>query len=146
MKQPLIENLSYRKRISTFYDKSFIANLSFLYINGGFKVLYTVALSELLREHYGLNPDELQVAEAFMLFPWDFKILYGVICDTLSLPGFSKSPKRGYILLFSIVQFICLFMSGAYVFESSVTLVNLFFVSSLAGAFMDVVIDGITCM
>jgi hypothetical protein len=81
-----------------------------------------------------------------MLFPWDFKILYGVICDTLSLPKFEKSPKRGYILLFSIIQFVSLFLSGAYVFEKSVTLINMFFISSLAGAFMDVVIDGITCM
>ena len=122
-----------------------MANLSFLYINGGFKVLYTVALMEILRVTYGLNPDELQVAEAFMLFPWDFKILYGIICDTLSLPRFEKAPKRGYIILFSIIQFVCLFLSGAFVFEKSVTLINMFFISSLSGAFMDVVIDGITC-
>ena len=94
---------SYWRRICTRYDRSFIANLACLYINGGFKVLFSVALQEILRVKYKLSPTELQVTFAFIMFPWDFKILYGIICDTVKLPFFSDSPKRGYLMLFALI-------------------------------------------
>ena len=55
---PLPES-SFLKRVLSQYDKSFIANLAFLYINGGFKVLYDVALKEMFKTVYKLSPNEL---------------------------------------------------------------------------------------
>ena len=88
----------------------------------------------------------MQLASTFIMSSWDIKIIYGIIVDVFKLPGFSNGPKRGYILIFSLVQMICLLLAGLFKFESSVTLVNMFFVISLAGAFMDTVIDGINCV
>lgn len=140
---------SFWRRISTNYDPSFIANLACLYVNGGCKVFYSVALQEILRVKYKLSPTELQVAFAFIMFPWDFKILYGIICDTVKLPFFADSPKRGYLMLFALLQGTCLAVAGANQFpgeDGGATLVWLFFVCSLCGAFMDCVIDGVTCI
>jgi hypothetical protein len=86
----------------------------------------------------------LNIVNAFIVFPWDFKILYGIICDTIKLPYFSKSPKRGYIILFAIIQFSVLFASASIVFDNYKTLELMFFIASFCGAFMDVVIDGLT--
>ena len=47
----------YFERLSTNYDNSFIANLSLIYVNGGFKVLYSVALMDIFKNTYGLEPD-----------------------------------------------------------------------------------------
>ena len=74
------------------------------------------------------------------------KIFYGIICDTVKLPGFGSGPKRGYILVFAVVQVIVLTTSGIVEFDSKYTLINMFFVASLCGAFMDCVIDGINCV
>ena len=55
----------YKRRANTYfgrlraYDRSFTANLAFLYINGGFKVLYSVALKEMFKSYYKLSPNEL---------------------------------------------------------------------------------------
>ena len=86
----------------------------------------------------------MQIVDAFIMFPWDFKILYGIICDTVKLPYFSRSPKRGYIMLFALFQFSVLFSSASIVFKSYKTLELMFFIASLCGAFMDVAIDGLT--
>jgi len=134
------------KRIWKTYERSFVLNLAFLYINGGFKVLYDVALKEMFKSIYKLSPNELQVAEAFIIFPWDFKIFYGIICDTIMLPGFRNGPKRGYLIIFSTIQCTFLLMAGLFEFSSANTLVNIFFMCSLCGAFMDCVIDGVTCI
>jgi hypothetical protein len=133
-------------RIFTQYDTSFVANLALLYVNGGFKVLYTVALQEIGKTVYGLSPDALQLSSAFVLLPWDFKILYGITCDTIALPGFKDAPKKGYLILFSTIQCFCLFWAGIYQFESWYSIPPLFFMCSLCGAFMDVVIDGLSCI
>ena len=104
-KEPLLqlEKTSFLGRITANYDRSFVSNLAFLYVNGGFKVLYSVALKEILKSNYGMSPNQLQVAEAFILFPWDFKILYGIVADTIILPCFSLAPRRGWVLIFSLV-------------------------------------------
>jgi hypothetical protein len=35
--------------------------------------------------------------------PWDFKLLYGIMVDTVSPPGFKESPKKGYLMVFSVI-------------------------------------------
>ena len=74
-----------------------------LYVNGGFKRLYDVALKEMGKTTYKLSPNELQVGEAFIILPWDFKVFYGITCDTIKLPFYSDSPKKGYLMLFSVI-------------------------------------------
>ena len=120
-----------------------------IYVNGGMKILYGLVLREIFRTYYKIELDELQTIMAFLLTPWDFKFFYGLVCDTVRIPfiqSFQAAPRRGYILIFSFIQFGCLISSGLWVFENYQWLVVLFWMSSLCGAFMDVVIDGICCV
>ena len=95
---------------------------------------------------YKLSPNELQVGEAFIMLPWDFKILYGITCDTIRLPFMSDSPKKGYLMFFAIIQCSCLAYAGFFEIQSWLNVTYIFFTCSLCGAFMDVVIDGLVCI
>ena len=91
-----------------------------------------------------MTPDQIQVSMTFITTPWDVKILYGIISDTVKLPFFAEAPKKGYIILFSLINVICLACNGLITYESSKPLMMIFFVSNVCGAFTDCVIDGIT--
>ena len=55
-----------------------------------------------------------------MVMPWDFKVAYGIIGDTIKIPFFFKdSPKRGYIVICSLIQATLLFWSAFYIFEDA---------------------------
>ena len=95
---------------------------------------------------YNLSADEITEYMMVIFLPWDFKILYGIICDTVVLPYMGRSPKRGYIILLSSIQLICLSLSAMIVFESAKPLKYIFFLNALCIAFVDVVIDGINCI
>jgi hypothetical protein len=144
--EKVLKDKNYLKRVWSSYEHSFVLNLALLYVNGGFKVLYDVALKEMFRTFYKMSPNELQVAEAFIIMPWDFKIFYGIICDTIKIPFYNAGPKRGYLIIFSTLQCILLLMVGLFQFENPSAVINLVFMCSFCGAFMDVVIDGITCI
>ena len=51
----------------------------------------------------GSSGQLLQAGMALVMFPWDFKVVYGIICDTTNLPFFKESPKKGYLLMFSFI-------------------------------------------
>lgn len=139
-------DLSFMKRIWRTYDHSFIGLLGLTYVNGGFKVLYTIVLQEMFKSKYMLGPDKLQVALAFITLPWNLKIFYGIVSDTIPVPFFKGASKKGYLFVFSVVQTICLLLAAIVDFESSEVLLYIFFICSLCGAFMDVVIYGVACI
>jgi hypothetical protein len=91
-------------RLNKFYDKAFLLCLGSIYANNGFQTLYSVCLNPIFKNHYGLSPTEMQLKRAFIVMPWDFKVLFGIIGDTIRIPfWFRNSPKRGYIVLSSLV-------------------------------------------
>ena len=53
-------------------------------------MLYRVVFQEILRKDYEMQLDKLQVVMSFVMAPWDFKVLYGIVCDTVRIP-FVKS-------------------------------------------------------
>ena len=77
------------------------------------------------------------------MLPWELKLLYGVICDTVLLPGYEGSPKKGYMILMGVIQTISLLLIASIEFQHYQAYMALIFLVSLSGAFMDVVIDGI---
>jgi MFS family permease len=78
------------------------------------------------------------------MLPWDFKIIYGIITDTIILPKFEQSPKRGYIIIWGAIQTVALLLLAFFELDSYKIFCVLIFTVSLSGAFMDVVIDGLT--
>lgn len=118
-------------------------------MNGGLKVLYRVVLLEIFRSRYNLKLDTIQLVMTFVSIPWDYKVIYGVICDSVKIKcvrSFKMAPRRGYLLIFSAIQACCLLLSGIFHFQNYHVLMWLFFTCSLCGAFMDTVIDGICCV
>ena len=72
---------------------------------------------EIFRKQYSMDADRLQLTMAFIGLPWDFKILYGVITDTVRLPcfeSFVRAPRRAYIMLFAFLQAIFLIFAGLF--------------------------------
>ena len=73
MEEPLIEKEEEKKKphllkrlMNGPFERSFISNLAFLYVNGGFQTLYTVALQKMLKNTYAQTPTQIQLATAFI--------------------------------------------------------------------------------
>jgi hypothetical protein len=77
------------------------------------------------------------------MIPWEFKLLYGIICDTVLLPGYERSPKKGYMICMGVLQSIALLFVASIEFNNYLVFMYLITLVSFCGAFMDVVIDGI---
>ena len=86
------------------------------------------------------------MAMTFIYLPWDFKIIYGIMADTVRPPGFSTSPRRGYLVYMSLLQEILLISVGLFKFKTAGWVVNLIMVSNISSAFLDAVINGICCV
>ena len=134
------------KRIMTTYDRKFVWLLALLYTNGGFKALFLTVAQEMFKTQYHQGPDQLQITLAYILFPWNFKIFYGIISDTMAIPGTSKAKNKGYLIFFSVVQLIALLFISFKDYESSDSLLFLLIIVSFSGAFLDVVVDGVSCI
>ena len=135
------------RRICSIYDRSFITNLALVYINGGlFQSLNNVALRAIFKTTYHFNPTQLQVQMAFNILPWDFKLFYGIIADTVVLPCFKKESRKGWIIIFSLVVLVCMLFVLLMEIESSRIFGIIFFTVSISTAFMDTTIDAITCV
>ena len=121
-----------------------------LYINGAaLRQFLDLVFREIMRTEYGAEIDELQLFMTFVFIPWDFKILFGIITDTVKLPlgaSFNKAPRRGYIMLLAFIQAVCLLVAAFYKFEYKIYFFWLFFTVAFCSCFMDVVIDGICCI
>lgn len=112
-------------------------------------ILFEVVLIEIFRTTYGLELDPIQIIMVFVKLPWDYKIIYGIICDTVRVPiseSFVKAPRRGFLLMISFVQLICLLLVSFVEFSDYKAMVWLFFVISITMASSDTVIDGICCV
>lgn len=137
----------YLKRVSTNYDKSFTFNYGAIFFNNGITQTFcSVCLQQILKVNYGLGVNANQMSLTFIFLPWDFKILYGIICDTVRPPGFQSSPRRGYLIYQSIFQGVLLLVVGLYEFKTAAWVVNLLMVFSISSAFLDAVINGICCV
>ena len=103
---PTSQTPIYFKRITKTYNISFLGTLGAIYINGGFKILFSLVFIEILRTEYDSDPDNLQLFLTYVMISWDFKVLFGIIADTVKLPlgkSFNKAPRRGYIISLSFI-------------------------------------------
>lgn len=78
----------YFTRLSKF-DKPFVYCAALLGFYGGLMIIHETVLKEIFREKYELDGDIIQKTMLCIYLPWDFKILFGIICDTMNLPFFS---------------------------------------------------------
>jgi hypothetical protein len=83
-------------------------NIIFIKLLLGLSFIFEIVTRETLRTKYSLSGDEIQKFFLFVYLPWDLRIVWGIICDTIKIPGFYDCPKRGYILINSALMSILL--------------------------------------
>ena len=75
-----------------------------------------------------------------MALPWTPKLFYGIITDSFPIWG---SRKKNYIIVMSMLQFICALAIASITFKSASMVAVLGFVITFSGALLDVVVDGL---
>ena len=125
------------------YDNKFLFALGLQYLNTGMKSMTTLALLDLFRTQYMLEPEETQSLTALMSLAWTPKLFYGIISDTFPVFG---TRKKSYLAMMGLLQFATAWLIAIYPFENATSVAALGFVMNLASAFMDVVVDGLMVM
>jgi MFS family permease len=125
------------------YDWRFLVVFGLQYFNAGLHLAFNIAYQYMYKEHYNVSPDASQIYQAIILSPWVLKLLYGAICDTIPIFG---TRKRWWMILMGLLQFSSLFAASAYDIEDVELMTTLLFISTLAGAFMDVIVDALMVM
>ena len=102
--------------------------------------MLSVSLLSITKNFYKIEPEDAQSRLAFVLVPWSFKFIYGIITDIVPLCG---SRKKHYIILCAIVQFLSPAIAATARFENILPFIVCG--GTLMGAFsiMDTVIDGL---
>jgi hypothetical protein len=73
------------------------------YFNGGFAVLMGLAVQDLYKTYYNLEPGEVQSLAAYTSLPVTLKLLYGITSDSFPLFG---SRRKSYIMILSTMHFV----------------------------------------
>ena len=122
------------------YDATFLTMLGMQYFNQGTKVLVYLASADLYKTVLKLEPGEVQLLQAFTFLPWSMKILYGLISDNVPIFG---SRRKSYLILGAILQFLSMVVLGQKDMQSEKVATWCLFLSNLAIAFSDVIVDSL---
>jgi len=71
------------------------------YFNQGAKTLSYLASTQMFKEHYKMEPGEMQRLMSWIYIPWTIKVVYGILSDNLPICG---SHRRSYIFIGAILQ------------------------------------------
>ena len=85
----------------------------------------TLALLDLFRTQYNLEPEETQSLTALMSLSWTPKLFYGIISDTFPIFG---TRKKSYLALMGLLQFSTAWLIAIYPFENAISIAALGFV------------------
>ena len=122
------------------YDATFLTMLGMQYFNQGSKILVSLAVQDLFKAYYKLEPAEMQSILAFTGLPWSIKIIYGLISDNLPIMG---SRRKSYLLIGALLQFLTMI---ALTISSTGNLnfaIGCLFMSNMSVALSDVIVDSL---
>jgi predicted MFS family arabinose efflux permease len=106
--------------------------------NDGLLVMKMLAMKELFKTNYGLEPSQVQVNNSVIYVPALFKIVYGLIVDSRVV------KKRKYFLIVGgALSSICMFVVSFNILSNSEAVVKVLFLSVLADTFVDSVMDSL---
>ena len=77
------------------------------------------------------------------MLPWTTKLIYGIVSDTIPIFG---SRKKAWLIIMGLVQLITLSIAASAIVYDPVTMVVIMTMNSVAGAFMDVIVDALSVM
>ena len=96
------------------------------YANGGLKFLLTLALQDLFKNYYHLEPTQTQLFITIIWMPMSLKFICGVIADSVPLFG---SRKKNWIIFWACVQTVALSICATIKIDSCTHLVVLIFLA-----------------
>ena len=135
-----INKMCYCKRLCNKYDRNFLTVYGIAYANAGLKFLQSLALQDLFKNYYVLTPTETQLYITLIWLPWSFKFVYGVTADSVRICG---SRKKSWIMIFGFLQTVVLIVAATVEIENVKIFMVLVLLNSMAGCFMDVVVDSL---
>ena len=86
------------------------------YLSAGAKTLINLALLDIFKNKYGIEPATEEQLESIILLPWSFKLVYGIFCDLVPLLG---SRRKNYLILISFMQFVSYFCIALIPFKTA---------------------------
>lgn len=95
---------------------------------------------DLLKNHYGLQPEMTQYLVTIIAIPFGCKILIGVVADNVPIFG---STKKHYLIISGVVAFFLITPCGIFEIKSPYLFVGLITATTGCVAVMDVVLDGL---
>ena len=99
-----------------------------------------LAMQDLLKNYYGLEPAKTSFWIAMIWIPWQLKILCGIIADSISICG---SRKKSWIIVWALVQIVCTTIAAAVRIDNSSIFCMIIFLNQFAQSFMDTVVDSL---
>ena len=70
------------------------------YVGDGAKTLQKLALLSIFKNKYGLQPAAQEELDSLILLPASFKLVYGLISDTIPIKG---SNRKNYLILMNLM-------------------------------------------
>ena len=122
------------------YDSTFLNLVAISYFNGGFSVLMSLAISDLFKTYYGLEPGRIQSLMAYTGLPVAFKLLYGITSDTFPLFG---SRRKSYLIILSALEFILICTLSTLGPGTEITAVVILGAMAFCNAFLDVILNSL---
>ena len=113
------------------------------YANGGLKFLNVLACQDLFKNYYMLEPSETSSYLAIIWIPWGVKFMFGITADSIPIFG---SRKKGWLIVMGIIQVLSLVIGASVHFDNIKWFIFLQIFVSIAGAFMDVIVDALMVM
>ena len=92
--------MCFYRRLYNKFDPNFMTVFAVQYANGGLKFLLTIALQDLFKNYYKLEPSATQGYIAIIWMPMSLKFICGVIADSVPLFG---SRKKSWIIFWACV-------------------------------------------
>ena len=125
------------------FDPAAVAFFMTSYANLGFVVFFQLMLKDYFKHYLLLGPSDLQMTMSMLFIPWSFKVVYGLMSDTIPIAGYKR---RSYMMLNGLTGFICLqVIGGGFADGNQGLIVTLFVVFMGTYAFNDVLADSLIC-
>ena len=87
-----------------------------------------------------MEPDQATEVMAVVMIPWGTKIIYGLICDNISICG---TKRKSYIVIMGLLQFLCCNVLFVYSNMDIIAITAMITIISFSEAFTNVVSDAL---
>ena len=122
------------------FDRTFLHQSAFQYFNQGARVLLNLAVLDLFKRVFELEPGRLQTLLAVIHIPWSCKIFFGLLSDTVPFFG---SHRKSYLILGAIVQIVSMILLSVFTYQSVALAAICTFLTTASIAFCDVITDSL---